>query len=64
MINPIDYGGLKIIHVESFAYALKTSWIKCFIDILTLGTGKFSLMRVFLLMEKSFCSNVTFSQVI
>lgn len=32
MINPIDHGGIKVIHVESFAYALKTSWIKRFID--------------------------------
>lgn len=40
MINTVDRGGLKIIHVDSFANALKTSWIKRYYDPTAIGFWK------------------------
>lgn len=40
MINPIDKGGLKDIHAECFANALKTAWVKLLLDKSNTGYWK------------------------
>ena len=32
IINPINLGGLKVIHLESFIHSLKISWIKRYLN--------------------------------
>lgn len=37
MINPIEEGDMKVTHLKTFSYSLKTSWVKMYDDVTNIG---------------------------